>query len=317
MDLAQRSLVKYQREFRASTRDEMPTSPVSTAPEVYNAFPEDGFPYPRTSITSMRTFRTSKAFGRATTSRGREAGGGAPFDLLLYGGWDEGDLTFLRVRIHKSDQSRRLGGRKPAPSAPSKKNPKSKAEDPQARLAPNAPITGLLSPDTQFKKTRRRAHSVIPARCTFASAIPGQGLPNPLKGMASSSQLKYDAVHANKSARSIIPPVVNATEEATFHQAYLDMRRDPPPHLPPSHPAAIPLEEEEKRTGAYPNRPPAGAPNQDAGGHQSGGRQGAGAGGDGDPPDDDDGNRNGLPWDNPRGLADRLLGEGKSGRAAG
>ncbi|KAJ7348014.1 hypothetical protein DFH08DRAFT_960378 [Mycena albidolilacea] len=44
MDLAQRSLVKYQHKFRVLTRDEMPTSPVLTAPEVYNAFPEDGSP---------------------------------------------------------------------------------------------------------------------------------------------------------------------------------------------------------------------------------------------------------------------------------
>jgi hypothetical protein len=42
MDLAQRSLVKYQNEFRATTREAMPSSPVSTAPEVYTVFPIDG-----------------------------------------------------------------------------------------------------------------------------------------------------------------------------------------------------------------------------------------------------------------------------------
>jgi hypothetical protein len=44
MGLAQRSFLKYQEEFRATTRDEMPSSPVSTAPEIYSAFPPEGSP---------------------------------------------------------------------------------------------------------------------------------------------------------------------------------------------------------------------------------------------------------------------------------
>ncbi|KAJ7368876.1 hypothetical protein DFH08DRAFT_796706 [Mycena albidolilacea] len=44
MGLAQRSFVKYQEEFRATTKEDMPHSPVSTAPEVYAAFPVDRSP---------------------------------------------------------------------------------------------------------------------------------------------------------------------------------------------------------------------------------------------------------------------------------
>jgi hypothetical protein len=44
MALAQRSLVKYQNEFRATAKDEIPLSPVSTAPEIYSAFPNEGSP---------------------------------------------------------------------------------------------------------------------------------------------------------------------------------------------------------------------------------------------------------------------------------
>jgi hypothetical protein len=43
MALAQKNFVKYQAEYRASTKEEMPSSPTSTAPDVY-AFPKGGSP---------------------------------------------------------------------------------------------------------------------------------------------------------------------------------------------------------------------------------------------------------------------------------
>jgi hypothetical protein len=42
MTLAQKNFTKYQIEFHATTKEEMPSSPTSTAPDVYTSFPKDG-----------------------------------------------------------------------------------------------------------------------------------------------------------------------------------------------------------------------------------------------------------------------------------
>ncbi|KAJ7822468.1 hypothetical protein B0H14DRAFT_3470711 [Mycena olivaceomarginata] len=95
-------------------------------------------------------------------------------------------------------------------------------------------VTGLLSPDTHFKKPEDMLVPSSHRDATFPSVIPGKGLPDPLRGMASPERFAYDAIYAGESAsqaqagtglrrqppKSSFTPVMEAMEEA-FHDAYI------------------------------------------------------------------------------------------------
>ncbi|KAJ7301385.1 hypothetical protein DFH08DRAFT_827581 [Mycena albidolilacea] len=342
MGLAQRSFTKYQEEFRATTKEEMPLSPVSTAPEIYTSFPVDGSPItdvnylydnlphlqsiwpPRhepgkTRVESavevppylLMAFPDRFPEDRPTTYYYLEDGTRMAVASSVRSSHGAGP-NFVPPPPDKAEPSRRgrsraksgspVRGRKGDHSQQRKNEPKSKGEDfrtsEPAKAISSAAVTGLLSPDTRFKKPEDVLIPSSPRDYTFASSMPGIGLPDPLKGMASSSQWTYEAIHKNESAsqaqggklpqrppyKPTLPTTVDAAEEDTFHRAYISARRDPPPHLPPASLAPTP----------YKGRPT--APTQ-----STRGRQGAGAGGDGEPPDDDGGDRDRRPRDRSRG----------------
>ncbi|KAJ7847613.1 hypothetical protein B0H14DRAFT_3453694 [Mycena olivaceomarginata] len=235
MELAQWSLIKYQEEFRATSREEMPWSLVSTAPEVYSVFPPDGSPisdvnylyenvphlrsiWPRnyepgkTRIESVARVppHLSLAFPErqpevhpvafyysedgvkiVLPSSIRSSHGAGP--SFVPPPQDPAEQPHRVRPPNRSESPLRI--RKSAPSPPRKSKHKGRAEDipPPTSTAPasTSAITGLLGPETRFKKPEDVLIPSSPRDSTFVNAVPGQGLPDPLKGMASSSAFGY------------------------------------------------------------------------------------------------------------------------------
>jgi hypothetical protein len=343
MALAQRSFIKYQNEFRATSIEEMPSSPGSTAPEVYSAFPKDGSPisdvnYLYENVPHMReVWPSNYEPGRVKV----ESAVKVPSHLAIafpdrqaeerpYAFYYSEDGTriivpssvrsshgvgpsFTPPHPQSAGPSRRgrvsTRSESPAKNRKSERSPpvkgiaKDKAKEVPAPMdaakVPIAASAGLLSPDTRFKKPEDLLVPSSPRDAMFATAVPGRGIPNPLKGMASSGQFTYPVPDVNESVsqakggtslkrptyRPSFSPVVDPQEEATFHEAYRASGRDAPPHLPNFPPAAAPLDEDQRPSGRQGHR------STNARGENSRMGQGAGAGGSGGPPDDEDGGR--------------------------